>query len=468
MGENMKNNLKSIDILKNIWLNKVYRMVLIVLISFSSLSHYVIHKYVFEQFYNELMTYVLNEAKQVGNHIAVHQGSATKIEVLQIAMDRMLKDFNIMKIKLFDSDGIVTHSTKASEIGIKNSHDYFYNNVKKGEMFYKIVQSGGNTLENEKQIRDVAEIYVPIMENGIFVGASEIYYDITDKRASLDKLIEDTDNAFEFLMLFSQITILIMLYFASKNNLMKILNDKKAKDIEDLMNKQARSVAIADMIGNVAHHWRQPLSVITTSISGLKMMSEVRGNVTAEEILEVNDIIVRTAQTLSSTIDIFKDFTNEGKEKENFYISKTIHKSIELLKMTYSNLECSFEFNLDESVNISGYEAELNRVIMNILINSYEAFDRTNIENKKISISLEERNNLIHLKIKDNAGGIEASNIDKLFDPYFTTKHKFQGTGLGLFVCSRIIIDHFNGTITCNNIETNEEKGCEFSITIPM
>ena len=146
----MQTNLKNIDVIKNIWFNKIYRMVFILLLVFSFLSHFIIHKYIFEQFYKELMTYILNEAKQVGNHIAVHQGDSTKTVVLQIAMNRILKDFNIMKIKLFDTDGNITHSTKIDEIGTKNNHDYFHNIVKNGELYYKVVQSGSNSSENEK------------------------------------------------------------------------------------------------------------------------------------------------------------------------------------------------------------------------------------------------------------------------------------------------------------------------------
>ena len=464
----MQNSLKRLDILKNIWLNRIYRAIFFMLIIFSILTHFVIHKYVFEQFYEELMEYVLNEAKQVGNHIAVHQGNATKSEVLEMAMDRILKDFVIMKIKLFDADGNVVHSTKADEIGTKNEYDYFFNVVKKGEIYYKVVKSGTNTLENEKHLRDVAEIYVPIVENGVFVGASEIYYDITDKRASLDKLIEDTDKIFVFVIVFSDMVILLMLYFASKNNLMKILNDKKAKEIENLMNKQARTIALADMIGNVAHHWRQPLSVITTAISGLKILSEIKGSISEKEISEANDIILKTAQTLSKTIDVFKDFTNNGKEKEYFNISKTVYKSVELSKITYPDSNLDFEFSMNETLFINGVESELSKVIVNILNNSYESFHKEKIENRKILFSLEEIENKIHLKISDNAGGIDDSIIDRLFDPYFTTKHKFQGTGLGLFICARIIIDHFNGNIICKNIETNGEKGSEFLITFPF
>ena len=463
----MQNNgIRSIVVLKNIWFNKVYRMVFIAVFIFATLSHKAMHEYIFKQFDNELMGYILNEAKQVGSHIAVHQEIAVKTEVLQMAVDRILKDFNIKKIKLFDKDGVIIHSTKPEEIGTKNKHDYFYNKVQKGEVFYKIVPSGFKSLEGEEQIHDVAEIYIPIMANNVFLGASEIYYDITEKSASIDALIEKADKIFMFVIIISQIAILIMLYFASKNNLVRELNNKRDKEIEILIHRQTRLVALTDMISNVAHHWRQPLSVITTAVTGLKIKSEF-GSIVQKDISEVNDIVVNTAQNLSNTINIFEDLMKEGKQ-ETFNISKTIKNSIELLNITNKEFNCNFEFKLDERLEIFGVESELSQVVINILTNSYEAFERKKLEKKIVQIKLERIENNICLNIIDNAGGVEDSIIDKIFDPYFTTKHKFQGTGLGLFVCSQIVIEHFHGNITCENILKDDEKGCRFLITFPI
>ena len=151
-----------------------------------------------------------------------------------------------------------------------------------------------------------------------------------------------------------------------------------------------------------------------------------------------------------------------------FNISKTIKSSIELLNITNKKFDCDFEFKLDEKLEIFGVESELSQVIINILTNSYEAFERKNIEKKIVQIKLERIENNICLNIIDNAGGVEDSIIDKIFDPYFTTKHKFQGTGLGLFVCSQIVIEHFHGNITCENILKEDEKGCRFLITFPI
>ena len=96
-----------------------------------------------------------------------------------------------------------------------------------------------------------------------------------------------------FVIFIAQIAIFIMLYFTSKNSLLRELNNNKAKEMENLVHKQARFVALADMIGNVAHHWRQPLSVITTAITGLKIKGEFGAPLVQEDISAVNDIIVK-------------------------------------------------------------------------------------------------------------------------------------------------------------------------------
>ena len=114
-------------------------MIFISVLIFTGLSHkkLAMHEFIFKQFDNELMEYILNEAKQVGNHISAHQGVTVKVEVLQIAMDRILKDFNIMKIKLFDKDGVIIHSTKAEEIGTKINMSIFITLFKKDKYFIK-------------------------------------------------------------------------------------------------------------------------------------------------------------------------------------------------------------------------------------------------------------------------------------------------------------------------------------------
>ncbi|MDZ7818303.1 MAG: HAMP domain-containing sensor histidine kinase [Aliarcobacter sp.] len=95
-------------------------------------------------------------------------------------------------------------------------------------------------------------------------------------------------------------------------------------------------------------------------------------------------------------------------------------------------------------------------------------FIENQIENKKVNLKLFKENNNIKIIIQDNAGGIKEENIDKIFDPYFTTKHKSQGTGLGLYMSTQIINKHFNGTISVANIKDEDESGACFTIEIPI
>lgn len=459
-----QNEIKFIDIVKNIWHKKVYIFVIVVLILFISASHVILHKYVFERFSDTMMNFVIEESEKVGKHIAVHQDVSKQNQILNIALGHIMEDFNIAKIKLFDKDGYIIFSTVAKDIGDKNKHDYFYNYVQKGEIFYKVVNKGETTLEDHIIQKDVAEIYIPIMKNGVFIGASEIYYDISEKKYYLNQVIEQTDRLFIIVLSALSIIVLVMIYFASKNDILKQIQENTSKELEMIVQKQKRTTALGELIGNIAHHWRQPLSLITTAITGYKLRCDL--NIATEDELEkTTDLIVRSANNLSETINRFRDFVVNVNEKKEFFINNAIENVLENSKNLLENNQIEVKTDL-ETIKINGYEKELQDVILNLIINSNEAFARNNIEHRSIEITLKAINNMVNIIIKDNAGGIEDSIINKIFDPYFTTKHQYQGTGLGLFFCLKIIKDYFGGTIDCQN--QDEVSGIVFSIVFPL
>ena len=148
-------NITAKDILINIFKHKIYRLAFLFTIIFGVVSHLLMHK-VFDSFHDELMLNILDESKKVGTHIAEHQGyKNSSFEVIDVAMSQIQKDFNIWKIKLFDKDGIVISSTDAKDLHTKNTNEYFYSQVAKGEIFYKIVKKNQPTLENEIVARDI-------------------------------------------------------------------------------------------------------------------------------------------------------------------------------------------------------------------------------------------------------------------------------------------------------------------------
>ncbi len=235
-----------------------------------------------------------------------------------------------------------------------------------------------------------------------------------------------------------------------------------------LLEQQSRLAALGEMIGNISHQWRQPLSVITTSVSGLKVLEEMGVPITHEMITNTSDAVLNQANYLSRTIDDFRDFIKNDTVNELFYISKVIEDTANLLDATLKSNEISLILNLDNSISYNGHASQLSQVIMNIINNAKDTFNEKNQEFKQIEVKTTKEKNLIKIEIIDNAGGINDEIKSKIFDPYFTTKHQSQGTGLGLYICTKIIQKSFNGKIYIEDITKtigeNSYKGTNFII----
>jgi len=214
-----------------------------------------------------------------------------------------------------------------------------------------------------------------------------------------------------------------------------------------LLEQQSRLAALGEMIGNISHQWRQPLSVITTSISGLQVTQEMGIQITPQMISNTSDTVLNQANYLSKIIDDFRDFIKNDNAHDIFNLSKAIKDAINLLDATLKSNEITLVLNLDESILYDGQASQLSQVIMNIVNNAKDAFKEKNQKHKQIEIKTTKEKELIKIEIIDNAGGIDNEIKSKIFDPYFTTKHQSQGTGLGLYICTNIIQKYFNGKI---------------------
>lgn len=458
-------NITAKDILINIFKHKIYRLAFLFTIIFGVVSHLLMHK-VFDSFHDELMLNILDESKKVGTHIAEHQGyKNSSFEVIDVAMSQIQKDFNIWKIKLFDKDGIVISSTDAKDLHTKNTNEYFYSQVAKGEIFYKIVKKNQPTLENEIVARDIAEIYIPIMKDGLFIGSSEIYYDITNKKESLNNLINKTDNIFMVALSLSLFIILVMLYNLSKDDLLKQYARKKEEQMNLLMQQQSRLAALGEMMGNIAHQWRQPLSAITATISGLELKNQV-GILTPKDVSEANKNIMKSSEFLTKTIEDFRNFFHKDSPSHKFLLADTIEHVINIVKASYDDNKITIKLDLDKHLLIYGSSSLLSQVILNLLSNARDILVQNAIENKVVFIMLKTEDNHTIISIKDNGGGVKDEIKDKIFDPYFTTKHQSVGTGLGLYMSSQIIKNHFNGVITVENQEDEDGIGAVFTIIL--
>ncbi|RXJ91886.1 hypothetical protein CRV01_02030 [Arcobacter sp. CECT 8983] len=254
------------------------------------------------------------------------------------------------------------------------------------------------------------------------------------------------------------------------DEIIKLQKDNKKK--EQMIYQQSKLASMGEMIGNIAHQWRQPLNVISTISSSQIMQIELDID-KKEETIKNLEKIVNTVQYLSTIIDKFRNFFNPNKELEEFSIEDVIKENIEIFEASYKSHGIYLQTDLTP-VNIKGYKFELMQVVINLINNAKDAI-QANLkpENKKyIFMKNYIENDKAIIKISDNAGGIKNRIKDKIYEPYFTTKHKSQGTGLGLYMSSEIIKKHFSGQINNETIvyeyENNKYKGEEFTIIIPI
>ncbi len=255
------------------------------------------------------------------------------------------------------------------------------------------------------------------------------------------------------------------------NMSMSLLPDKKRilitiKDVTKLkvMESQAKLASMGEMIGNIAHQWRQPLSIISTSASGAKVQKEI-GALDDDTFDTYMENIIRQTKYLSETIDDFRNFIKEeSKKPKPIHIVAVIEKALTLVESSFKNNYIELITDIEDDMLIDGHQNELIQALINIFNNSKDAVKEKlpQEETKLIFISTKLVDNSIEIIIKDNAGGIDPNIKDRIFEPYFSTKHQSVGTGIGLSLASSIITEHHKGELSFHN-ETYEYNGKQYT-----
>lgn len=241
------------------------------------------------------------------------------------------------------------------------------------------------------------------------------------------------------------------------------VESNKKKDMQ--LFAQSKMAAMGDMIANIAHQWRQPLSTISTVASGVKLKQEY-GQLEEGTLSNDMDIVVERTQHLSKTIETFMNFLKEKKQFQYVSIKKTIHNAIEIVQSSLQSHFILIHTNFDEfeDFEINTICSELQEVLINILQNAKDALIENNVSHREIQLSVLKEKETILIKIEDNAGGVSEDIIDRIFEPYFTTKHESQGTGLGLHMSYRVVTESLEGKIYVNN----GQDGAIFCIELPF
>lgn len=245
-----------------------------------------------------------------------------------------------------------------------------------------------------------------------------------------------------------------------EDKIQKTIDETKQK--EKLLQQQSKLTSMGEMIRNIAHQWRQPLSQINSSVQLLDLLiykKDIKDAQIEEKLSEIESL----TKYMSNTIDDFQSFFKSDKEQELFILQNIIQNTISIIQGTLTAKNIKLEFLSNETYQYNGYPHELQHVVLIIINNSIDALVENKTKNPKISINVIEHSNFYQISICDNAGGINEKIIDKIFEPYFTTKHKSQGTGLGLYISKMIIQDGMNGSLDVQN----KNDGACFNISLP-
>ena len=251
------------------------------------------------------------------------------------------------------------------------------------------------------------------------------------------------------------------------------LNDELSKK-EQMLFHTSKLAAMGEMISNIAHQWRQPLSIMSVSLNNLKVDVEL-DQLNKEDVLKHHENMSKQIAYLSETIDDFRSFFLPNSENSVYNLKEFIDKCIDLVKVSFDDNTIQTINEIDTKINSFGDSNQLTQAILNILNNAKDALKEAEKLRKKlifIVTATEDAKNNIVITIKDNAGGIQENIIGRVFEPYFTTKKASNGTGLGLYITHTIIEKNLKGNIFVENeifeYEGESYKGAKFTIILPL
>ena len=286
-----------------------------------------------------------------------------------------------------------------------------------------------------KKAKDADLIYVDLDDDGNIISYFAIREDITAKKEVVD----------------------------FNKTLYERINEEVAQNQkkDQLLLHQSKLAAMGEMIGAIAHQWRQPLNTLAIQMQFIEDDFD-EGLIDAKYLREYSKESMKLVNFMSKTIDDFRNFFTVDKMKSTFDIKKKTDETINMLsaQLEGHNIKLTVE---GESFSILGHSSEFQQVVLNIINNAKDALLEQEINEGAITINIEAKDDVGCVRISDNAGGIPKDVIERIFEPYFTTKEQGKGTGLGLYM-SKMIIDNMSGKLSVQN----NDLGAEFTIELKV
>jgi signal transduction histidine kinase len=236
----------------------------------------------------------------------------------------------------------------------------------------------------------------------------------------------------------------------------------KRKEQEQLLIHQSRLAAMGEMIGAIAHQWRQPLNALSLVLQNIGLQYHM-GRLTEESMARMQEKGEAMVRRMSTTIDDFRNFFKPNKHAENFNLLRALHGAADILEGVFRNHGIVLHVDCDPGIEVHGYVGEFSQVVLNILGNAKDAVLNARQISPAIRIRVAAGDTDVTIRFEDNGGGMKDEVLRKIFEPYFTTKDEGKGTGIGLYMSKVIIENSMHGRLVGENIP----GGACFTVTLP-
>lgn len=243
------------------------------------------------------------------------------------------------------------------------------------------------------------------------------------------------------------------------------ISERKRQEAElqrkdTLLIQQSRLAAMGEMIGNIAHQWRQPLSVLGLTVQNLRYDFK-EGRLDEAGLDQYVGKALKAVDSMSSTIDDFRDFFKPNREAESFSPLQALRECGNLIEPSLKASGIELAIDAPPHLEVKGYPNEFAQVILNLISNAKDVIVERKVARGRIEVRAADIGDGVTVTVEDNAGGVRGDHMEKIFDPYFTTKDK--GTGIGLYMCRTIIEQHMHGSIRVENTDA----GARFTLRLP-
>ena len=406
------------------------------------------------------------EAVRVASHISrmLPDGPITETvatsPALREGLRRMSSEFQLWKLKVFSSTGTVVFSTNDEDVGQVNRNPYFTEEVARGKVLTKAVWAKEITLEGQVVPIDVVETYVPLMEGEDFLGACEIYYDITAQKGSIDRLVLQA-TLFTFGIGGFLLLVIAFISLRAEGAI------RKQESLQEQLIRSDRLAAVGTMVGGVAHEFNN----INVTVMGFSQLALSREDL-EEDVRGHLNRINRAARRAQSITQDLLDFVRRDKgiiARGN--LAAAAGEALGLVREQFRKEGIVIGERIESLPDSTMNREQIVQVVLNILTNARHAMCER--EERALTVETGVKGSQVFARVTDTGCGIPEERLSQIFTPFYSTKgeyagdnvmSRFKGYGLGLSVCHTIVSNH-DGDIS---VVSREGEGTTFTISLPL